>query len=66
MVSPRGSCWRMTWRLQDDYGLAFDARSAIRHAAIFTLPVVCPGSLAEQWQDELYSPIRHLPFEILN
>src|SRR5262245_58766827 len=26
--------------------------------------VVCPGSLAEQWQDELYSRF-HLPFEIL-
>ena len=26
--------------------------------------VVCPGSLAEQWQDELYRRF-HLPFEIL-
>ncbi|GMV60073.1 MAG: hypothetical protein AMXMBFR72_31660 [Betaproteobacteria bacterium] len=26
--------------------------------------VVCPGSLAEQWQDELYTRF-HLPFEIL-
>jgi len=26
--------------------------------------IVCPGSLAEQWQDELYSKF-HLPFEIL-
>src|SRR5580698_6177754 len=26
--------------------------------------VVCPGSLAEQWQDELYNRF-HLPFEIL-
>ncbi len=26
--------------------------------------IVCPGSLAEQWQDELYSRF-HLPFEIL-
>ena len=26
--------------------------------------VVCPGSLAEQWQDELYQRF-HLPFEIL-
>jgi len=26
--------------------------------------VVCPGSLAEQWQDELYRCF-HLPFEIL-
>lgn len=26
--------------------------------------VVCPGSLAEQWQDELYQKF-HLPFEIL-
>src|SRR5438477_12021327 len=28
-------------------------------------PVVCPGSLAEQWQDELYYRL-HLPVEILN
>src|SRR5213593_1703900 len=27
-------------------------------------PIVCPGSLAEQWQDELYRRF-HLPFEIL-
>jgi SNF2 family DNA or RNA helicase len=26
--------------------------------------IVCPGSLAEQWQDELYRRF-HLPFEIL-
>ncbi len=26
--------------------------------------IVCPGSLAEQWQDELYRRV-HLPFEIL-
>lgn len=26
--------------------------------------IVCPGSLAEQWQDELYYRF-HLPFEIL-
>ena len=26
--------------------------------------IVCPGSLAEQWQDELYSKF-HLRFEIL-
>ena len=26
--------------------------------------IVCPGSLAEQWQDELYHRF-HLPFEIL-
>src|SRR4029450_9870295 len=26
--------------------------------------VVCPGNLAEQWQDELYRRF-HLPFEIL-
>lgn len=26
--------------------------------------IVCPGDLAEQWQDELYQPFQ-LPFEIL-
>jgi superfamily II DNA or RNA helicase len=26
--------------------------------------IVCPGNLAEQWQDELYQPFQ-LPFEIL-
>jgi hypothetical protein len=48
---------------QNDHGRPADegADSARRPPSCL---VVCPGSLAEQWQDELYRRF-HLPFEIL-
>src|SRR4051812_44874447 len=39
-------------------------KELIARADLHRCLIVCPGSLAEQWQDELYSRF-HLPFEIL-
>jgi SNF2 family DNA or RNA helicase len=39
-------------------------KELIARGALQRCLVVCPGSLAEQWQDELYRRF-HLPFEIL-
>src|ERR1700757_5173271 len=39
-------------------------KELIARGALHRCLVVCPGSLAEQWQDELYRRF-HLPFEIL-
>jgi|SRR6516165_10218088 hypothetical protein len=39
-------------------------RELIARGDLHRCLVVCPGSLAEQWQDELYRRF-HLPFEIL-
>ena len=39
-------------------------KELIARGALQRCLIVCPGSLAEQWQDELYRRC-HLPFEIL-
>ena len=39
-------------------------RELIARGDLVRCLVVCPGSLAEQWQDELWDRF-HLPFEIL-
>jgi hypothetical protein len=61
---PCGSCWRTIRAQARPSWQACSSRSSSPGAISSDASIVCPGSLAEQWQDELYRRF-NLPFEIL-
>ena len=63
-VSLCGSCWLTILAPEKTIMAGLLIRELIARGDLHRCLVVCPGSLAEQWQDELYRRFQ-LPFEIM-